>query len=147
MSIVSKLTLLLFHAQTHCHVACTHPPSSSPPPTHTQTHTCSGLLTGKFSRGETPSPDSSRLGWVEEKKQSRANQSHPSLSEYAEKESYWQLMDAMKKIANKHGKLDLHLEFPPLCEGKRTLHCGCMQHHVLCSFPPSPTPLCALFSP
>ena len=81
----------------------------SPPTFSSQTpsiHTIvliSGLLTGKYSRGETPAPGTSRLGWVEENKQSRSNQSHPSLSEYADKEKYWQLMDAMKKIANKRG--------------------------------------------
>ena len=72
----------------------------------------SGLLTGKFSRGETPAPGTSRLGWVEENKQARSNQSHPSLSEYADKEKYWQLMDAMKKIANKRGMIENEFILP-----------------------------------
>ena len=71
----------------------------------------SGLLTGKYSRGEKPAPGTSRLGWVEENKQARSNQSHPSLSEYADKEKYWQLVDAMKKIANKRGKIASELVF------------------------------------
>ena len=82
-----------------------------PPPPNTLTLICSGLLTGKFSRGETPAPGTSRLGWVEENKQARSNQSHPSLSEYTDKDSYWQLMDVMRKIANKHGKFFICMDF------------------------------------
>ena len=69
------------------------------------THTFRGLLTGKFHRGQPPpDPSSSRVAWVEADKQSRTNQSHPNLSEYADKEQFWELLDVMRQIADSHGK-------------------------------------------
>ncbi len=69
------------------------------------THTDSGLLTGKYKRGESPSSDSnSRLAWVEKDKATRANQASPSLSDYADNEQYWELIEAMKTIATVHGE-------------------------------------------
>ena len=63
-----------------------------------------GLLTGKFERGVMPDdPSSSRVAWVVAE-QSRTNQSHPSLSMYADKDEFWELLDAMKKIATAHGQ-------------------------------------------
>lgn len=68
-------------------------------------HTFRGLLTGKFHRGQPPpDPSSSRVAWVEADKQSRTNQSHPNLSEYADKEQFWELLDVMRQIADSHGK-------------------------------------------
>ena len=65
----------------------------------------SGLLTGKFKRGELPSDSrSSRLAWVEEDRGSRTNQSHPSLSDYMDNSQYWELIEAMKTIATVHGE-------------------------------------------
>ncbi|XP_064393769.1 1-deoxyxylulose-5-phosphate synthase YajO-like isoform X2 [Halichondria panicea] len=62
-----------------------------------------GLLTGKYKRGESPSSDSnSRLAWVEKDKATRANQASPSLSDYADNEQYWELIEAMKTIATVH---------------------------------------------
>ena len=69
------------------------------------THTDSGLLTGKYKRGESPSSDSnSRLAWVEKDKATRANQASPSLSDYTDNEQYWELIEAMKTIATVHGE-------------------------------------------
>lgn len=66
----------------------------------------SGLLTGKYERGVFPDdPSSSRIAWVEADQQSRSNQSHPSLSQYSNKEEFWQLLDVLKEIATKHGEL------------------------------------------
>lgn len=65
----------------------------------------SGLLTGKFQRGDPPpSPSSSRVGWVEEDKQARTNQSHPNLSSIAGDNSFWKLLDALSEIADAHGE-------------------------------------------
>ena len=65
----------------------------------------SGLLTGKFKRGELPTDShSSRLAWVEGDRGSRTNQSHPSLSDYADNSQYWGLIEAMKEIATVHGE-------------------------------------------
>ena len=64
----------------------------------------SGLLTGKFSRGQSPGdPSSSRAAWVQEKPEERASQSHADLSVFADSESYWELIETMKTIATKHG--------------------------------------------
>lgn len=63
-----------------------------------------GLLSGKFERGVFPQdPKSSRIAWVEADQQTRTNQSHPSLSQYSNKEEFWQLMDTLKQIATNHG--------------------------------------------
>lgn len=68
---------------------------------------CRGLLTGKYERGIVPSdPNSSRIAWVEADKSSRSNQSHPSLTQYADKDEYWELIKAMKEIADKHSNHD-----------------------------------------
>ncbi|XP_003382666.2 PREDICTED: uncharacterized protein LOC100631598 [Amphimedon queenslandica] len=62
-----------------------------------------GLLTGKYERGVVPDdPKSSRIAWVEADKKSRSNQSHPSLTQYADKDEYWELIKAMREIATKH---------------------------------------------
>ena len=66
--------------------------------------TLRGLLTGKFKRGDSlGDPNSSRIAWVEAE-QSRTNQSHPSLSNYADKEEFWRLLETMDKIAAAHGQ-------------------------------------------
>lgn len=73
-----------------------------------------GLLTGKFERGVSlDDPNSSRVAWVEAE-QSRTNQSHPSLSKYADKEQFWQLQDTLKQIAEIHGKQELNALHPLL---------------------------------
>lgn len=41
---------------------------------------------------------------MEEDKRSRSNQSHPSLSDYADNDQYWNLIEAMKTIATVHGE-------------------------------------------
>ena len=49
-------------------------------------------------------PDSSsRVGWVEQDKEKRKNQAQPSLAQYADKESFWELLDAMQAIATETG--------------------------------------------
>ena len=50
-------------------------------------------------------PSSSRIAWVEADRQSRTNQSHPSLSEYSNNDQYWELIKRMKDIATVHGKV------------------------------------------
>ena len=87
-----KLSLYFYMAEfVHEHTLCVH--------------TFRGLLTGKFHRGQPPpDPSSSRVAWVEADKQSRTNQSHPNLSEYADKEQFWELLDVMRQIADSHGK-------------------------------------------
>ena len=63
-----------------------------------------GLLTGKFKRGLTPrDPTSSRVAWVEADRSSRKNQSHPSFSEYGDKDEFWKLQDTLEAIAKNHG--------------------------------------------
>lgn len=64
---------------------------------------CSGMLTGKFKRDETPTdPTSSRVAWVEADPSKRSFQSSPSFSQYKDDERYWSLIDTMKEIAQKH---------------------------------------------
>jgi aryl-alcohol dehydrogenase-like predicted oxidoreductase len=62
-----------------------------------------GLLTGKFTRGTDVSadPESSRVAWVEADK-SRSNQSHPSLQQWADHDTFWQLSDTLTEIAAAH---------------------------------------------
>lgn len=65
----------------------------------------SGLLSGKFSRGQSlGDPSSSRAAWVQEKPQTRASQSHADISVFADSDSYWELLETMKDIAVKHGQ-------------------------------------------
>lgn len=67
---------------------------------------CSGLLSGKFSRGQSlGDPTSSRAAWVQEKPQTRASQAQPDISLFEDSENYWELQEAMKDIAVKHGQL------------------------------------------
>lgn len=62
----------------------------------------SGLLSGKYKRGVKPDAES-RVGWVEGDKKKRTTQASPSLSDYADKESFWALLEAMEAIANATG--------------------------------------------
>lgn len=62
-----------------------------------------GLLTGKFKRGETPDPASSRVGWTAANKDKRSNQSHPSFEHYANNDQFWGLLDSMHAIAAESG--------------------------------------------
>ena len=81
------------------------PPYPHLPPHPHSPHPPSGLLTGKFKRDAQPlAPDSSRVAWVEEDKEHRRNQSHPSLSDHINNPAYWNLIDAMRDIATAHGK-------------------------------------------
>ena len=77
----------------------------------------SGLLSGKFKRGETPDPSDSRVGWVEQDKGKRVTQASPSLSQYADKEDFWELLGCMETIAKETGVLHiiptLNSGFPP----------------------------------
>ena len=70
----------------------------------TSLHAYRGLLTGKFKRDKefSEDPESSRVAWVEADK-SRSNQSHPSLQEWAHRETFWQLTDTLTDIATTHG--------------------------------------------
>jgi len=94
------------HTHTHHNTPTpthTHTHDNTPTPTHT--HTPRGLLTGKFQRGQPPpDPSSSRVAWVEADQQSRTNQSHPSLSQYGGNEQFWDLLDAMRRVAEAHSK-------------------------------------------
>ena len=45
----------------------------------------------------------SRVGWVEGDKKKRTTQASPSFSDYADKESFWALLDAMETIAKATG--------------------------------------------
>ena len=89
------------------------PPTPSPPITSLPPSPCyltipprppRGLLTGKFKRGAEHDPSCSRIAWVEADRNSRTNQSHPSLSHYANNEQFWQLLDTMREIAAAHGR-------------------------------------------
>lgn len=71
----------------------------------------SGLLSGKFKRGEVPDPSGSRIGWVKQDEENRSNQSHPSLAQYADKESFWCLLDTMQSIAQATGALIIFPHF------------------------------------
>ena len=62
-----------------------------------------GLLTGKFERNKTPDEKGSRIGFIH-KDESKAAQAAPAWSKYNGDDDYWNLMDAMKEIANSHGK-------------------------------------------
>lgn len=63
---------------------------------------CRGLLTGKFKRGEVPDPATSRVGWTTAQKKF-ASQSHPSLADYADSDTFWSLLSSMEDIASATG--------------------------------------------
>ena len=100
---------------------------------------CSGLLSGKFSRGQSlGDPTSSRTAWVKEKPQTRASQAQPDISLFEDSESYWELQEAMKDIAVKHGQLfsihaailgtTLHVLPGPVSLHGFRWHCGTGSH-------------------
>ncbi|KAJ8310877.1 hypothetical protein KUTeg_012742, partial [Tegillarca granosa] len=62
-----------------------------------------GMLTGKFRRGEVPTEAGSRIGFVT-KYTSLQKQSAPDWNNYANNESYWNLLDVMKRIGQKYDK-------------------------------------------
>ncbi|KAJ8310894.1 hypothetical protein KUTeg_012759 [Tegillarca granosa] len=62
-----------------------------------------GVLTGKFKRGEKLDTEKSRIGFIS-KDESKAMQAAPAWSQYADKESYWKLIEYMDQIAKNHGK-------------------------------------------
>ena len=98
-----------------------------------------GLLTGKFKRGQVPDAKDSRIGWVEENKGARINQSHPSLAEYADKESFWALLDTMEKIGSDTGECTaLHIIVNSLSFTCRWVSCssgsGLVTEAALCCF-------------
>ena len=43
------------------------------------------------------------MAWVEADKISRSNQSHPSLQQWADNDTFWELCDALSDIATTHG--------------------------------------------
>ena len=70
----------------------------------------SGFLTGKFKRDEMPKPET-RIGFTALAEQNRALQSHPAWSVLKEQDTVWELLDAMKEIANVHGNIILFFFF------------------------------------
>lgn len=51
-------------------------------------------------------PDAgSRIGWVEEDRGKRVTQASPSLAQYADKDSFWCLLETMESIAKATGML------------------------------------------
>ncbi|KAL4225822.1 hypothetical protein ACF0H5_013811 [Mactra antiquata] len=62
-----------------------------------------GMLTGKFQRDVEPDGSGSRVGYVH-KDESKAMQSAPAFSKYNSDDKYWELIDLLKSIAEKHGK-------------------------------------------
>ena len=48
-------------------------------------------------------PSTSRVAWVGAD-ESRSNQSHPSLRKYGEKAEFWELLEIMENIAQRHGE-------------------------------------------
>lgn len=63
-----------------------------------------GLLTGKFERDNKPVDSGSRVGFTHAEESSRAFQSSPAWSRYEDSDFYWNLVDQMRKIAQKHEK-------------------------------------------
>ena len=51
-----------------------------------------------------PDPAGSRVGWVEQDKAKRTTQASPSLAQYADKESFWSLLECMEAIASATGE-------------------------------------------
>lgn len=51
------------------------------------------------------------MGWVNADKEHRSNQSHPSLAQYQDKDSYWALLDTMSSIAAKNGTSIIYIFF------------------------------------
>ena len=72
---------------------------------------CRGLLSGKFKKGVVPDPSGSRIGWVDANANSRINQAHPSFALYAEKDSFWSLLDSMEAIADSVGWSECSFHF------------------------------------
>ena len=99
-------TRIISHTHTHASTQIVYPHMLAWTHKHTHAHIHSGLLAGKFNRGAhlSDDPESSRVAWVEED-QSRSNQSHPSLQQWADKEMFWQLTDTLTEIAAAHGEL------------------------------------------
>ena len=62
---------------------------------------CSGLLTGRFKKGDTKAPEGSRMELGTKLKIGFDNL--PDINQYLHDEKFWSLMDAMEKIAKKHG--------------------------------------------
>lgn len=62
-----------------------------------------GVLTGKYKRGEKLDPASGRIAHIA-KDETKAMQSGPAWSKYANDESYWNLLDVMEQIGKRHGK-------------------------------------------
>lgn len=61
-----------------------------------------GVLTGKYKRGEKLDPVSGRIAHIA-KDETKAMQSAPAWSKYANDESYWNLLDVMEQIGKRHG--------------------------------------------
>ncbi|XP_052057640.1 1-deoxyxylulose-5-phosphate synthase YajO-like [Mytilus californianus] len=62
-----------------------------------------GVLTGKYKRGEKLDHTSGRIAHIA-KDESKAMQSAPAWSQYANNESYWSLIKTMEEIGKAHGK-------------------------------------------
>jgi hypothetical protein len=62
-----------------------------------------GVLTGKYKRGEKLDPVSGRIAHIA-KDETKAMQSAPAWSKYANNESYWNLLDVMEQVGKRFGK-------------------------------------------
>lgn len=65
-------------------------------------NTFRGILTGKFKRNEIPDPKGSRVGFIHAD-ESKATTGFPAWNTYRDNEKYWQLMELIKSIGDKHG--------------------------------------------
>lgn len=61
-----------------------------------------GLLTGKFTRGQTPTTDT-RIGYAAQDEAKFVVQSRPSWSKADANDGMWKLLDEMATIARVHG--------------------------------------------
>jgi hypothetical protein len=64
----------------------------------------SGLLTGKYKRGEKLDSTSGRIAYISNDEKG-ASEAGPAWSKYANNESYWKLMSVMEDVAKIHGIL------------------------------------------
>lgn len=62
----------------------------------------SGLLTGKFKRGDVPDPGSSRIGYMLSK---NAFGQLGAWTTYSESDQYWEIIDLLKDISTKRRKM------------------------------------------
>lgn len=76
----------------------------------TKTNDCvfSGMLTGKYKRGQKPQPTAGRIGIVAQD-ESKAMQIAPAWSQYDNNAEYWKLVEGMGRIAKEKGS---HLIYP-----------------------------------